>query len=549
MELRDYQIAASDACVRSLASAESTLLLMATGTGKTQTAVDVIRRVPGRTLFLAHREELINQASERLWQMLGYRPDVEKAEYRDTRQAATLVASVQTMCRPDRLARHHADEFSLVVVDEVHHAAANSYTRILEHFTGAKRLGLTATATRSDGRKLGEFFEDVAYTYDLRDAIRDGWLVPIKRRMVRVSSLRLDGIDVRGGDLVAGQVEARVLEDEATVHAWAIGILEQSGDRKTLAFTPGVESSRRLAEILNRYQPGSAVHLDGETPVDRRRAELARYARGEYRILCNVALFTEGYDEPAISCIANCAPTQSHTRYVQRLGRGTRLAEGKADLLVIDFTTASTDFDLVTAVDILGDNEEAEVRRGAEREMEEDPDCDVGEALDRARSKYQAAQLEMAQRQAEARAAARRSGVRATGDVRVFDLDDVGGILGVNAHQVRAVARRFGAKALSEKQIAWAKRSGIAVPDSPTSEQTAQIRAILNQMSKRIQAGLCTWKQKRTLEKNGLPGEVSMGVAKMMLDELAANRWRLTPARRAELVASVTEQGGLEDGE
>ena len=554
MELRPYQVAAVEAVRRAWDSCDATLVLMPTGCGKTQVGVAVVRERPGRTLWLAHREELLTQAADRVESMAGFRPDVEKAEYHDARQSRILVASVQTMSRAGRLARHAPDAFATVVVDEVHHAAADTYLRILEHFSQAKRLGLTATATRADGKRLGEEWDDVAYEYALPDAIRDGWLAPIRRRAVRVTDLDLDGVETRGGDFVAGQLERRVLEGEATIHEWAKGILHEAGERKTLAFCPGVESSRRLAEIICRYRgAGAAVHLDGETPADERRLALARFARGEHQYVTNCALFLEGFDEPTISCVAMCRPTKSHVLYVQAVGRGTRLAEGKRDLLVIDFTDASQRYGLVTAVDILGAADDEDVRRDAERIAEREG-VDVLDALARAREAKQSRMAEARARLEEQLAAERRNGVRATAHVHGFDLDD---ILGVNRYATAHQARRFGAKPLSEKQLALLRKHGLDQGlDLDTEAGRAQARARLDKWFERVKAGLCSWKQARVLRRSGLPDDVCMSTAGVVLDALAARKWRPLShderrrwiARMREHDAAEREQGGREDG-
>jgi superfamily II DNA or RNA helicase len=428
----------------------------------------------------------------------------------------------------------------MVVVDEVHHAAADSYRRILDHFPDAKRLGLTATATRTDGRKLGADWDDVAYEYGLVDAIRDGWLVPIRRTVVRVSDLALDDVQRRGGDFVASDLEDKILRAEHSIHEWALGILDQAGERKTIAFTPGVESSRRLAEILNRYKPGSAQHLDGETDKNDRRVTLAHFAEGRFQYLTNCALFLEGFDEPSTACVAMCRPTQSHTLYVQAVGRGTRLAPGKTDLLVIDFTDASGRFDLVTAVDILGEDDDADVRRDASERCAREPGMAVLDALAAAR---EAKAMRRAAEEARLREAMGRAGVRATGRVHAFQIDD---ILRVNRHAAMHRVKRWGAKPLSDKQRAFAERSGLLDGvDLATDEGIGLARARIDKAFARIKAGLCTPKQARVLAKHGLPTDVSMAVARQMLDELAGAGWRMSAQAKAALATRATAHDAI----
>lgn len=524
-ELRPYQRDAVVAALDYLDREESTLLLMATGTGKTRCFLEVIERVGGRALILAHTDKLVFQNAERVEERFGFWPDIEKAESRDSRHSSIVVGSVPTMARPNRLASFRPGEFSIVVVDEVHHAAADSYQRILEHFNGAKKLGVTATAKRMDGKKLGESFDSIAFVYDIGQGIKDGWLAPIRRRVVVVEGLELTGVDVRGGDYVPSQLERRVLEDEATQHAWARGIIDLAVDRKTIAFTPGVESSRRLTEILNRYEPGSAVHLDGESPDQTRRDALRRFRSGEVRRLCNCSLFGEGYDEPSIESVAMCRPTKSQALYVQQIGRGTRINPGKDDLLVLDFTTNTGRHDMVTAVNVLGEADPERVIHIAEEILETEEDLPVDEALEQARNRYQE-EVRRLEREAERRREeGMRHGVRARGSFRTFDADrDPLEILGVNVHQVRAIAQRFGAKPISEKQRGVIEKAGLDVP-----EEAAEARALVNTIIQRYKDNRCSFKQARVLSKSGIRTDVSFQEASQLITALKENRWQPLP--------------------
>jgi len=544
LELRDYQQRAVAAVMDHLEDGGSTLLLMATGTGKTETFFEVIRRCGQRALILAHTDRLVFQTAERIEQQFGYWPDVEKAESRDGHATDIVVGSVPTLARPNRLARFDPDAFGLVVVDEVHHAAADSYQDILAHFSEARQLGVTATARRMDGKRLGETFDSIAYVYDLADAIRDGWLVPYRRRLLVLEDLKLDNVDVRGGDFVAAQLEREILNspEEAIPHAWARGILDYARERKVLAFTPGVESSRRLAEILNRYEPGSAAHLSGESKDHERADVLRRFRTGEIRRLSNCSLFGEGYDETSIDCIAMCRPTRSQPLYVQQFGRGTRPSPGKTDLLVLDFTDNSGTHDLVTSVNVLGDGDEERVIRIAEDLLAKDEDLRVDRALETARDRY-GEEVRRAEREADrTRQAEGRRGVRARARFAVFDADkDPASILGVNAYQVRALTRRFGLRPLSQKQRAVLERADVPIPNDP-----AEARAILNNLMARRKRHLCSFKQARILTKYGIGADCTFGQARALLDAIAANRWR---AIDPGVVAAVLDEcGGLEDG-
>jgi len=553
LRLRPYQREAVEAVLRAFETEDSTLLLLATGLGKTICAMEIMRRTRGRCLFLAHTDELVSQPVKKIEEAWGERVDVEKAESRDSKHSSICVGSVQTMCRANRLARFRPDEFAVVIVDEVHHASADSYVRILEHFTGAKRLGLTATATRMDGKKLGEHFERVACEYNLIDAIRDGWLVPIRRKLVRVSSLVLDDVHVRGGDFVAHELGEAVLRDEATVQEWAVAIRDLAADRKTLAFCPprpkrkeGEEKpeapAARLAEVLNRPGYGGAsVYLDGETPKNERQLALGQFARGDVHRIANCALFLEGFDEPSIAALGLARPTKSHSLYAQMLGRGTRALAGvldgleeatpaerraaiaasaKPDLLVLDFTDASGTFDLVTAVDILGAADDDRVKREAERIERENPDADVLDALTVARARIEAQDRAAAAKMQSFLDAQKRAGVVARGVVHAFDVD-ADAILGVDRVRASQRGARFGSPALSEKQWDWLARNGFTRPSNPTAEDYALGRSRLDALGRRIKEGLPTLKETKILQEKGLPVAVPRIVARKMIDKLA----------------------------
>lgn len=185
MELRPYQTEARDAILRSWASGiRKTLLVLPTGCGKTIVFAKVIEervRNGGNVLVLAHREELLNQASDKLERTTGLKTALEKAESTSLDSWFNVtVGSVQTLQNPRRLEQFSSDHFDTIIVDEAHHAVSPSYRRVLDHFKNAKILGVTATADRGDKRNLGELFETISYEYTLPRAIREGYLCPIK---------------------------------------------------------------------------------------------------------------------------------------------------------------------------------------------------------------------------------------------------------------------------------------------------------------------------------------------------------------------------------
>jgi superfamily II DNA or RNA helicase len=370
--LRPYQAAAIAAVeAQEAAGKKRTLLVLPTGTGKTVVFAELVRRwsaAGDQTLILAHRSELLEQAAHKL-AAVGVRADIDQAEKIAQRGAPAIVASVQTLRGP-RLQRYEPGAFRRIVVDEAHHAAAQSYQTILDRFPEAFVLGVTATPKRLDGKALGDLFESVAFTYELRAAIRDGFLAPIRARRVTVENLNLSAIRTHHGDFDQSELSA-ILTAEKALHGVAAPLLTLAGTRKTLVFGVDVKHAHGLAEILNRYKPGCALALDGSAPAAERRATLALFRKGAIQILVNCALFTEGFDEPSIECVAMARPTQSWALYCQMLGRGTRLSPGKADLLVLDFVGNSGRHRLIGPADALAGGEvPAEVRDEIERELD-----------------------------------------------------------------------------------------------------------------------------------------------------------------------------------
>lgn len=521
MKLRPYQEAALAATIDAFGAGKSRVLVVKpTGTGKTVLFAALVARVaqgvrsrsgaPGRSLVLAHREELVRQAREKIETSTGITCGVEMADERaDTlRPPLCVVASVQSMQR-DRLRSYAVDHFDLVVVDEAHHATAQSYRTILDHFGGARVLGVTATPDRGDKQGLKAVFEAAAYVYEIRDAIRDGWLVPIVQRQVIVDSLDLSKVSVRAGDYADGELEEQLCQERA-LHEVAVPTLEQSGSRPTVVFTAGVAQARALAEVLNRYRGGSAVALSGETHPDDRRKSVDDFKGGRVQFLVNCALFLEGFDAPLCACVAMARPTKSRALYAQAIGRGTRIlglsleesvAAGKSDLLVLDFVGNSSTHSLVSVADVLDGSVTEEVAQRVTELVKEEPDLPVHVALERAGQQL----AEEARRRA-----------LATARFRTIEIDPFS-ILG-------AVARpgRWGGMPVTDRQAEMLDRVGIDVAHYDRGQASELIGRIID----RRQAGLCSYKQARLLARAGLNPDVSFEVAVAAIDELARNRWR-----------------------
>lgn len=332
MQLRPYQTNCVESILESFKEFRKTLIVSPTGSGKTILMSKVAQlTLPKKTLILAHREELISQAIEKLYSATGIKAEKEKAEAVASKDAQVVVASVQTLIGEARLARWPSDHFGLVIVDEAHHAISDSYRRVLERFDGhANVLGVTATPDRGDKKNLGEYFENIAYEIGLFDLIRDGYLSPITIKSVPLQ-IDLNGVRQTAGDFNDVDLGSAI---EPYLGQIAQAIANEASFRKTLAFLPLRATSRKFVEACQSAGL-SACHVDGESPD--RKEILARFTAGEFDVLSNAMLLTEGYDEPSCDCVCVLRPTRSRPLYSQMVGRGTRLHPTKDNLLLLDF--------------------------------------------------------------------------------------------------------------------------------------------------------------------------------------------------------------------
>jgi len=515
MELRKYQIDAIAALHTDLATYDSSLCVMPTGTGKTivaSTFIDEFLTHHGRAaLFLAHREELLTQTQEKIRRTTTRTTGIEQGEHSVAgllRPPDVVIASVPTLSKERRMQAFPPGTFSLIVSDESQHAPASTYRAIYEYFDAYKHVGLTATPTRADKKALGTIFEHVAFTYDIRDAIEQGYLVPIIRQRVIVQDLDLSRVRTSHGDFVDGDLERQFI-NEKCLHEVVDPTLRLAGTRPTLIFCPGVRHAHAIAALINTYAEQTvAAAIDGQTSKEERPKILHAFHTGELQFLANVDVLTEGVDIPPIACIANCRPTKSRTRYVQAVGRGTRLSPGKQNLLVLDFTDASQQHQLASTFDILDGNMDLEVKARAEQLSDADPEMTATDALDMATSQL---------------ADEKRVKLIAQTQFQVIEIDTLD-LLGV-----RLRPGRWGGIESTGPQLEMLTKAGIAHPERFDKGESHQVISAIVQ---RREAGLCTIKMAKVLAKHGLNPDVSFAVAHQQIDFIASRRWNLSPQDR-----------------
>ena len=540
MILRPYQTAAADAIFKEWQENDSTLVVMPTGGGKTILFADVIRRVfPRRALVIAHREELIFQARDKIQRVTGLHADVEMGEYRADgglfRAAPVVVSTIQTQCSGGdgggRMAKFDPQRFGLLIIDEAHHATSPTYRRVIDYYRtnpALKVLGVTATPDRADEEALGQVFQSVAFDYEVLDAIHDGWLVPIEQQMVHVEGLDYSDIRTTAGDLNGGDLAA-VMEAEKNLQQMASASLSIIGQRRALVFTASVKAAEMTAEIFNRHRLGMAAWVCGKTDREERRRVLAEFAADKIQVVCNCGVLTEGFDDPGVEVIIMGRPTKSRSLYSQMVGRSTRplpgvvdgpdtadarkaaiAASAKPSCLVVDFVGNAGKHKLVTSADVLGGkvSEEA-MELAVARAVKAGGPVKMAEALDEAEAElHEQARLAELARRARLVATARFT----TQSVDPFD------VLHLEPVKTRGWDN---VKSLTEKQRSLLAKQGIN-PDNLTFSQGKQL---ISEIFRRWDGKLCSFKQAKTLKKYGYPTEVGFTEASRIIDALAKNGW------------------------
>jgi superfamily II DNA or RNA helicase len=298
--LRTYQHDAVEAVFREWEKVPSTMVVMATGLGKTVVLCEAIRRIhPKRAIVIAHRSELIHQCKASL-ERIGLRVEVEMADSKADASMfygdSTIVASVQSLIsgrkESKRMTKFRPEDFALLVIDEFHHAVADSYRSVINHFRknpNLKMLGVTATPDRLDEKALGQICDSVAFKYDIAEAIEDGFLVPIEQQMIKIKTLDYSHVRTTAGDLNGGDLAA-VMEDEENLQGMVGASIQVIGSRSSIAFTSSVRHAEMCCDIFNRHRPGMAAWICGETSEDDRRRTLKAFKNGDIQVLANVGI-------------------------------------------------------------------------------------------------------------------------------------------------------------------------------------------------------------------------------------------------------------------
>ncbi|KIY64218.1 P-loop containing nucleoside triphosphate hydrolase protein [Cylindrobasidium torrendii FP15055 ss-10] len=374
--LRPYQEQCLTACTDALRDGASRIgVSLPTGSGKTTVFISLLARLQPptkqhtRALIIVNSIELARQSADQVEKMFPkWTVEIEQgAKHKASGMADVTVATYQTLLQPDRLAKFDPTKLRAVIIDEAHHAAAPSYRRILSHFDPEIRhpdqkdedfedetppprthqpipvIGFSATFSRHDGLALGSVFQRIVYHRDFLEMIKEQWLCDVRFTSVS-ANIDLDGVtlNTRTGDFNPTSL-AHVINTDTintlVVRTW----LDRAAERKsTLVFCVNIAHVRDLTDVFRGFGIDARC-ISSKTPAPERRALVAAFRDGQFPVLVNCAILTEGADIPNIDCVVVARPTRSKNVFAQMIGRGMRLSPktGKTDCRIVDFVDSS----------------------------------------------------------------------------------------------------------------------------------------------------------------------------------------------------------------
>ena len=603
MKLRDYQESAVEKVLDCWKKFRSCLIVLPTGCGKTVVFAEIIRRCLAeqvgkdteskseveveenapkkeidiydiddddeedesdedktgkRAMILAHREELITQARDKVSAITGEDVQIEMGAFEVTpmlgKVPPVVVSTVQTQCT-GRMKKFNPNDYGILVIDEAHHATAKSYRNCIDHYfqnPDCRLVGVTATPDRADEKALGQVFETVAFEYSVTNAIHDGWLVPVKQRLVKVNSLDFSNVTTCAGDFNQGEL-AQVLEEEQNLHAIAVPTMQICGERRAIIFAASVRQAERICEIINRGNEDwiakngakRAEWVCGKTEKVERRTILDNFKNGKIQFVVNVGVLTEGFDDAGVSVVVMARPTKSRALYAQMAGRATRPAaevaarlgevkvEGeqqmdssalrrkliaessKPSCLIVDFVGNSGRHKLVSTADILGgkdidDEDEEEARKRAKKRCEESgEETDIIGEIEKARAEVKAEKEAAAKRRSFIQATARFVEV-SVDPFNIFDLPPV---------------EKSSACSLGQ-HLSWKQKELLRekLKVNPDNMSVLAGRQLLDEYFRRVNAHLATFGQVKALRRFGIPVPMTFDEANRTLTKLFKDR-------------------------
>ena len=513
-ELRPYQKEAVEAIFSEWKEEHRrTLLVLPTGTGKTVVFAKVVELKVGegkRVLILAHRNELLEQASNKLKEACGIDTVLEKADSTAVGKLSPVtVGSVQTLYREHRLIQYPRDYFDIIIVDEAHHAMSDTYQKILEYFNKALVLGVTATPDRADRKNLGQYFDSLAYEYPMRKAVKEGYLAPIKAQMIPLD-IDITNVGISNGDYAVGEIGSAL---DPYLEQIAKEMLTYCKDRKTVVFLPLIRTAQKFCEILSSYGL-SACEVNGDS-TDRNEV-IKDFECGNYQVLCNAMLLTEGWDCPDVDCIVVLRPTKVRSLYQQMVGRGMRLAPNKTELLLLDFLWMTDRHDLCHPSSLIAKTEEV-AQRINKKVIENEDGVDLLDSEEEAEKDIIREREESLAKELEEMKQRKKRLV-----------DPIQYAISISAEDLMNYEPTFGWEMApaSEKQLALLEKWGISPEEVPNAGMAS---LLITRLTSRQDLGLATPKQIKCLEKYGFThvGTWSFDEASNMITRIANYNWKI----------------------
>ena len=345
-KLYPYQTEAKAKIYKMWTQLRSIMFQMPTGTGKTHLFVSISRdlhewgvqhKSAVKILFLAHRKELIKQIKEKLGVKYGLAAGTIMANNMEEKYLPYQVASVQTLIR--RIDDWKEKDFDLIIVDEAHHVKADSYKTILRAFPHAKVLGVTATPYRMSHESFRPEFDDLITSRPVAQFIKEGWLTDYEYYSIKPESkIQMDIQSINRFAMDGDYLDeaAAYVMDRDEIRAGIVSSYEHyAKGKKGIVYT--ITKAHNI-HVCNKFRAHGykAVAIDDSTPPKEREAYVSDFKSGKIDIICNVNIFSEGFDCPDVEFIQLARPTKSLSMYLQQVGRGLRIADGKEKVILLD---------------------------------------------------------------------------------------------------------------------------------------------------------------------------------------------------------------------